>query len=107
MLLVEMKKPDQAVVYLKRAADGMPRHARVRYNLSILLQQLGKNNQAESILKEALAIEPNNPEYLYALAVYYIQRMRFEEARPYAEKMTDIPEAQSSGRQLLQVINQN
>ena len=107
LLLVEMKQLDQAAVYLQRAADGMPQHARVRYNLSILLQQLARDSDAEFMLKEALAIEPTNPEYLYAMGVFYIQRKQFEAARPYVDEMIKNPISRSSGQELLQIINQN
>ncbi len=104
LLLAEMNKFGQAVVYLRQAAKGLPNRARIRYNLGILLQQIDKGGEAESALQGALAIEPDNPEYLYAMAVFYLQRKRFDEAKRIAERMTKVPATRSAGQQILETI---
>jgi Flp pilus assembly protein TadD len=71
-----------------------------------LLQQLQRDPEAEKALKQALAIEPNQPEYGYALAVFYLQRRQFEKARQLAEKMMADPTSRSNGERLLTVIEQ-
>jgi tetratricopeptide (TPR) repeat protein len=104
LLLAEMKKYEQAAVYLRQAAKGLPKRARIRYNLGILLQQIDNDGEAESALQGALAIEPNNLEYLYAMAVFYLQRQRLDEAEHIAERMRGNPTTRSAGQQILETI---
>ncbi len=104
LLLAETKDFEQAAIYLRQAARGLPDRARIRYNLGILLQQIDNDDEAESALQGALVIEPGNPEYLYAMAVFYLQRQRLDEAKLIAEQMMKAPGARSAGRQLLETI---
>jgi predicted CXXCH cytochrome family protein len=87
LLLVEMNRQSDAIEFLERASDGMPRRSRVHYNLGLLLQQLGRDAEAEAALGRALAVEPDNLDYLYALADHYVKRQRFDDALPLAERM--------------------
>jgi len=104
LLQAEMKNFEQAAIYLREAAKGLPDRARIRYNLGILLQRIDNDNEAESALQGALAIEPGNPEYLYAMAVFYLQRQRLDEAKFIAEQMMKAPGTRSAGQQLLETI---
>ena len=87
LLLVELQRPDEALVHLESAADGMPRNSRAWYNLGLLRQSLGRDAEAHSALAAALELEPGNPDYLYALADFYVKRGRFEEALPIAKRL--------------------
>ena len=49
--------------------------------------RLQREAEAEAALRSALDLEPNNLEYLYALADYYGKRKRFDEALAMAERM--------------------
>jgi Flp pilus assembly protein TadD len=89
-----------------QAAQGLPQRSRIHYNLGLLLQQLQRDTEAEKALKHALAIEPNQPEYIYALAVFYLQRRQFEKAQQLADKMIANPASRSAGERLLTVIEQ-
>jgi len=65
----------------------MPRDARAHYNLGLLLQQLGRLDEAERELRAALAEEPDSLEVLQALADYLLRRGRPAEALPLAGQM--------------------
>jgi tetratricopeptide (TPR) repeat protein len=104
LLLVEQKKYQDAVRYLKKAAKGLPQRARVQYNLGLLLQQMGRINEAETVLLNALRIEPNSLDYLHAVADHYLRRRDFEKAKPIALQLAERHPDNPLGRQLLAVI---
>ena len=85
LLLAEMARFDEAVVYLERAAEGMPDRSRVFYNLGLIQQRLGRDGKAA--LLRTVELEPDNFDYLYALADYYIRQSEFRDALVMAERM--------------------
>ncbi|MDH3566824.1 MAG: tetratricopeptide repeat protein, partial [Desulfobacteraceae bacterium] len=107
LLLAEMKKYDSAVVYLKKAAKGMPERARVHYNLGLLLQYLGRNSEAESVLLNTHKLEPDNLDYLYALADHYLKRGKLNKAKIIAEKMVVKDPTNRIGHELLKIIERD
>ena len=104
LLLAEMKKYDQAVVYLKKAADGMPERPRVHYNLGLLLQYFKKDSEAEAALLQALSLDEDNLDYLYALAEFYLKRNRREDAEKIARQMVAKHPQSNLGRRILNFI---
>ncbi|BBO67585.1 hypothetical protein DSCA_15150 [Desulfosarcina alkanivorans] len=80
LLLAEKKDFDQAVIYLGDAAAGLPQRSRIQYNLSLLLKQLNRHAEAENALNRAILIDPENADYLYALAVLYMESGRLDDA---------------------------
>jgi tetratricopeptide (TPR) repeat protein len=107
LLLAEKKDYEAAALYLKQAGKGLPGRSRIQYNLGILLQQLGRDTEAEQALNQALSIEPNHPDYLYALAIFHLQRSQLDQARRIAQAMVDIPATETVGQQLLKTIQQH
>ena len=105
MVVAEKKEYDEAAVYLKRAARGMPGRARVHYNLGLLLQHLKRDSEAEVALARAMTLEPDNINYLYALTEYYLKRGKFQEAKPIAEQMVARHPEVQVGHNLLSIIN--
>jgi len=83
----------------------LPDHARVHYNLGLLLRYLNRPHEAEAALLKALALEPGNMDYLYALADYYIKEVKFQEAKAIAEQMIAKHPSKKIGRDLLDFIN--
>ncbi|NIU09117.1 MAG: tetratricopeptide repeat protein, partial [Phycisphaerae bacterium] len=77
LLLAERKKYEEASLYLSMAARGLPNRARVHYNLGLLLDYLRKDLEAEVALLRALEIDPDNMDYLYAIAQFYLKRERY------------------------------
>jgi len=105
LLLAENKKYAEAAKHLEIAAGGMPGRARVRYNLGLLLQQLKRDMEAEAALLGALEIEPDNQDYLYAAADYYLKRGMLRKARNIAEQMVEKHPGNPMGRNILDYIN--
>ena len=104
LLLGEMKQYAEAAEYLKRATKGLPERSRIQYNLGLVLQVLGQDTEAEAALQGALALEPNNMDYLYALADHYIKRGQLEKAEGVAKQMIEEHPNQRLGHELLQAI---
>ncbi len=102
-----MKKYNQAVVYLEKAAKGMSEYARVHYNLGLLLQYLQRSADAETALLKALELDTDNMDYLYALADYYLKRGKLQKAKGIAEKMVAKQPGQRIGHELLEIIERN
>jgi tetratricopeptide (TPR) repeat protein len=105
LLLAEKKKYAEAAGHLEIAAKGMPDRARVRYNLGLLLQQLKRDMEAEAALLGALEIEPDNLDYLYAVADHYLKSGKLTKARDFAERMIEKHPANPIGRDILNYIN--
>jgi len=106
LLLAEMNRLEDAVVYLERAANGMPNYARIRYNLGLIQQHLGRLDEAEVSLVQVLEIEPENIDYLYALADHYIKRGEFRKALPVTEQMISAHPDQKVGHDLKTYLEQ-
>jgi tetratricopeptide (TPR) repeat protein len=87
---------------LEKAAAGMPDRSRVQYNYGLLLQVLRRDREAEDALKKALSLEPQDFDFLYALADFYIKRARFSLAEQVAEKMIAAHPSQRIGHELLE-----
>jgi len=104
LLLVEKNELHEAARYLKIAAEGMPARARVHYNLGLLLQRLGRTSEAEKSLLYALNIEPDNMDYLYAMADFYMKQRQWKAAKHIAEKMIEKHPNQRIGHDILSFI---
>jgi tetratricopeptide (TPR) repeat protein len=90
LLLAEMERYEEAVGFLQQVTENAPEMARAQYNLGLILQHLGRDGEAEAALTKALYTDPENMDYLYALADHYVKRERFREALPLAQKMIAI-----------------
>ncbi|MGD9127283.1 MAG: tetratricopeptide repeat protein, partial [Planctomycetia bacterium] len=90
LLLAEKKETlPEAAEMLARAAELTPTNARMRYNLGLAYQQLGKVKEAEAALKESCRLAPA-PSNLYALAILYVQNDRKAEALPILRQILEI-----------------
>jgi Tfp pilus assembly protein PilF len=105
LLLAEQKQYEEAADFLRQAAIGLPRRARIQYNLGLLLQQLDRDQKAELALQKAVEIEPNNLDFLYALADFYLKRNRWNEARHVAEAMVARHPDKRIGHDILEFLN--
>jgi Tfp pilus assembly protein PilF len=104
LLLVEEKKFDQAVLTLKRAAEGLPGRARIHYNLGLLQQFLKQDKDAEHSLIKALSLEPENFDFLFALADHYVKRNKLKNARLLARQMVQLFPDNKTGYDILNYI---
>ena len=69
-----------------------------------MLQILGRDSEAEKELLEALSIEPDNLDFLYAAADHYLKRNRITEAKRMAETMVAKHPSNRLGHDLLGFI---
>jgi tetratricopeptide (TPR) repeat protein len=104
LLLVGDGRSEEALPFLAAASAGMPQRPRVHYNYGLLLAQLGSDALAELALGKALAVEPENIDYLYALVDFYYRRGRLTEALALAERMIAAHPQNGVGYQLKQAI---
>ena len=107
LLLAEEKKYAEAANYLKQAAKGMPKRARIHYNLGLLLQHLKQDSDAETFLLKAQELEPDNLDYLYALADFYLKRRKLKKAKSIAKEMVARHPNQRIGHDILGLIEKN
>ena len=85
--VAEKKKYTEAANYLTTAAGGMKGHARVHYNLGMLLDYLGKGSDAERPLLRALEIEPANIDFLTATVQHYVKWKQYGKAKVLTERI--------------------
>lgn len=107
LLLAEDKKYDEAIIYLKQAADLMPDRARIHYNLALLLQYQQNQSDAEKEFLAALKLEPNNIDFLYALADHYLKNQNFNKAKQIGEQLKNIYPDNPVGDNILKYISEN
>ena len=106
LLLAEMQKYDEAIIYLKQAGRLMQDRARVFYNLGLIYQYQNEKDKAEKALIQTLTIEPDNFDFLFALADFYIKTNQFEKAKPIAQKLADLYPESTVGNDILRMIQQ-
>ena len=104
LLLAEKKQYEEAAEYLAQAAEGLPQRARIHYNLGLLHQYLQRDQAAEIALQRAVDIDPNNLDFLYALADFYLKRNRWDDAGRIAESMVTRHPDQKIGHDILEFI---
>jgi Tfp pilus assembly protein PilF len=107
LLLAEEKKYTEAEVHLELAARGLPNGSRVHYNLGLLRVYLGKDRQAETALRRAVELEPENMDYLLALAQQYLKRGNFADAGKIADQMIANRPGDSRGLGLKDFLQMN
>ena len=107
LLLAEEKKYAEAAKYLGLAGSGMPGRSRIHYNLGLLRQQLNQDSDAEASLLKAQELEPDNLDYLYALADFYLKRNKIQRARSIAKEMVARHPTQRIGHDILKLTEKN
>ena len=107
LLLAEEKKYAEAAKHLDLAAGGMPGRARIHYNLGLLRQHLKQDSDAEASLLKAQELAPDNLDYLYALADFYLKRRKLNKARSIAEEIVARHPNQRIGHDMLNLIEKN
>jgi len=105
LLLAENQNYDEAVGHLQIAARGLPGRGRAHYNLGLLLQHLKRTMEAEAALLAALEIEPDNLDYLYAIADHYLKRGELIKARDFARQIIQKYPRQTIGHDILNFVN--
>lgn len=104
LLLIGLNRVDEGATFLARAAEGLPERARVQYNYGLLLAQLLRDDEAEVALLNALNLEPQNIDYLFALADFYFKRGQFDRAMVMAETIIEAHPLQRAGHDIKAAI---
>jgi predicted CXXCH cytochrome family protein len=104
LLLAEMERVDEAVEFLGRASAGMPQRARAHYNYGLALQATGRVAAAEAALRRALDVEPENIDFIFALADHYARRGQLQRALTLADRMIALAPDNPIGRQVKQYV---
>jgi tetratricopeptide (TPR) repeat protein len=89
LLYVEMKDNTTALNYFSKAAVKS-KNARVFYNYGLLLEQMKRSRDAEKIYRKGLAIDPNDTDLNYIMALLYYRQKRNDLALPYAIKLMQL-----------------
>lgn len=90
LLFAEQARLDEAIVALGRSADLLPNSPRIHYNYGLLLQQAGQFPSAEAALLEANRLAPSDSDTLLALAEFYLEIGRFDDALIYARQLNEL-----------------
>ena len=102
LLLAEQQRLPEAAEALGQAARLLPQRARAHYNLGLARQQLGQPGPAEAALRKARELDADDPAIAYALAVFYAQQGRREEALREAEALLQRQPGHRQAAQLVQ-----
>ena len=101
LLYAEMKKYDTALAFLAKATGEKPVNPGAYYNYGLLLNRLGETGKAEEALLDALALEPSNPSFVYALSTFYAQRGNLKMALKYGRALLELLPADESVREYI------
>jgi tetratricopeptide (TPR) repeat protein len=101
LLLAEQGRYDESRQYFLKAAELMPGQTRIIYNLGLLENTLGHTSEAEKYLIGALGGEPDNFDYIYALATFYLEHGKKDKALTYARQLARKFPDDPQGQQLI------
>ncbi|MEX1327491.1 MAG: tetratricopeptide repeat protein [Desulfobacterales bacterium] len=107
LLLAEKKQYEESAGHLTIASQGMPNRARIHYNLGLLLQFLKRDADAEAALIKAFELGPDNIDYLYALADFYLKKGKIQKAKDLAEQIVAKYPNRRAGHDILNLIEKN
>jgi tetratricopeptide (TPR) repeat protein len=105
LLLMEQKKLPDALTNLAKAAELMPDQPRVHYNYGLLLQKAGDMPAAEKALLHAHELSPADPDVMVALISLYKGQQQLDQARLYAQKLTELYPDEPQFRQLSEELS--
>jgi tetratricopeptide (TPR) repeat protein len=86
-VLTERERHAEAADYLRQVTEALPDQSRIYLELGLAEGAAGRNEAAESALLRALQLEPDNLDYLFALADHFVRRGEFDRALVYADRM--------------------
>ena len=104
LLLAEEKRLDESAEELGKAATLMPERPRVQYNYALALQQVGRMKEAEAAWLKAYQLNPQDPDVLNALTLFYAQQQKWDQALPYAQALVKLTPGAPEPAQMLKRI---
>jgi Flp pilus assembly protein TadD len=87
LVLTRLKRTDEAMAELRRAAELEPDRARYAYVHAVALHSAGRSEQAIAVLKENLARHPEDRDTLLALVTFSRDAGDLVAALEYAERL--------------------
>ena len=90
LTLVRLKRADEELTELGRAAEIDPRQARYAYVYAVALHSAGRSSEAMTVLKANLARHPNDRDTLSALISFSRDGGDAAGALKYAERLAQI-----------------
>ena len=90
--LSDLGKNDEAIEYLKKAAEKNPKSFEVWFNLAVVAIKAGDKETALQALKKAREVKPDDYTTNYLLSVLLTEKGKFEEALQYANDALAIKE---------------
>jgi len=87
LLSAEAGRLEEAAALLQRSTELMPWRSRAFFNLALAEQQLGRLDAAEAAFRGALESEPDNLDYLSALADHYARRRNLPGLKEMADRL--------------------
>ncbi|MDZ7635166.1 MAG: tetratricopeptide repeat protein [Bacteroidales bacterium] len=103
LLLAETGRYDESRRFFLKAAELIPQQPRIFYNLGLLENSLGNKSEAEGYLLKALSRDPDNFDFMYALATFYIDQKQNSKALPFARQLAEKYPENQAGKQLMEV----
>jgi len=91
---------DEAASFLARAASGMPANGRAAYNAGLALSRVGRDADAERMLRRAVELEPSSYDALFALADFLLRKGRLGEAGGLADRMAALDPSRPEAGQI-------
>ncbi|MCH5374066.1 MAG: hypothetical protein JJ992_08820, partial [Planctomycetes bacterium] len=91
---------------LERDARLVPDNAAIQYRYGMLLYLHRRLPEAEQALLRASRLEPNNPQFLLGIVLFYQEVKEFKKALPLAEELAKLRPADPVYRQVLADIQQ-
>ena len=92
----------EELALIERDVNLAPNNAALHYRYGLLLYLHGKLAEAEKSLVRACELEPNVPDFLLALVLYYQKQQRHQEATELARKLVKMRPDDASYRNLLE-----
>jgi tetratricopeptide (TPR) repeat protein len=87
LLNFELGNPEIAVQDLQMAVELNPRDSRAMYNLATYYYQNKRQIEAESFIRKALAIDPENRDFQYLLALVLQEQGKAEASRQIMQRL--------------------
>ena len=103
---MRLKRLDEALGELRRAAELAPEQARYAYVYAVALHSAGRGSEAMTALKDSLARHPDDRDTLLALISFSRDAGDPGTALEYAEQLARIAPADQTISKLIQDLRQ-
>ncbi|HSG68522.1 MAG TPA: tetratricopeptide repeat protein [Bacteroidales bacterium] len=104
LLLAEMGQYDASLEELVRSSELMPENPRIWYNLAMMYGYFKDDSRFEASMARALALDPGNLDFLYALADHHYKQGNMQKVRQAAQMMISYHPDNPLGQQLLDAL---